>query len=141
MSTDKKTPSDSDLPLGTDIDKQTQRVWQVFAILDCVRELTDEHRHGGFTLEPLTLHNSLEAAMDILRSVGEGLMSIPEHVNQPRARPAVSVEHALAMAQALERLQKELFDMPEHGPGSCVEDALHQMDSVIGMLEPEESTS
>ena len=53
----------------------------------------------------------------------------------------MSVDHARcrAMAYELHRLLGELFDRPEHGPGSCVEDAWNRMDDVIGMLEPDES--
>jgi hypothetical protein len=50
----------------------------------------------------------------------------------------MSVDHAraLAMACELHRLLGELFDRPEHGPGSCVEDAWNHMDDVIALLEP-----
>lgn len=43
---------------------------------------------------------------------------------------------ALAMARELQGLLEELNAHPEHGPGSCVEDALMRMEDVIGMLEP-----
>jgi hypothetical protein len=36
------------------------------------------------------------------------------------------------------RLLGELYDRPEGGPGSCVEDAWNRMDDVIGMLQPVE---
>jgi hypothetical protein len=45
---------------------------------------------------------------------------------------------ALAMAYELSRLLGELTERPEHGPGSCVEDAWDRMEDVIGMLEPDE---
>ena len=50
----------------------------------------------------------------------------------------MSVDHAraLAMAYELHRLLGELYDRPEGGPGSSVEDAWNRMDDVIGLLEP-----
>jgi hypothetical protein len=50
----------------------------------------------------------------------------------------MSVDHArcLAMAYELHRLLGNLFDRPEHGPGSSVEDAWNHMDDVIALLEP-----
>lgn len=52
----------------------------------------------------------------------------------------MSTDHArcLTMAYELHRLLGELFDRPEHGPGSCVEHAWNCMDDVIGMLKPDE---
>ena len=52
----------------------------------------------------------------------------------------MSADHAraLAMAHELHRLLGELYDTPEGGPGSCIEDAWDRMDDVIGMLEPVE---
>jgi hypothetical protein len=53
---------------------------------------------------------------------------------------AMSVDHArcLAMAYQLHHLLGELYDRPEGGPGSPIEDAWNRMDDVIGMLEPDE---
>jgi hypothetical protein len=45
---------------------------------------------------------------------------------------------ALAMAYELSRLLGELTARPEHGRGSCIEDAWDRMEDVIGMLEPDE---
>lgn len=44
---------------------------------------------------------------------------------------------ALAMANELFQLLGELYDLPMHGPGSCVADAWGRMEDVIAMLEPE----
>lgn len=53
---------------------------------------------------------------------------------------AVGVTRALIMSHELQRLLEELCLLPEHGPESCVGDALERMDDVIGMLEPVEPT-
>jgi hypothetical protein len=45
----------------------------------------------------------------------------------------------LPWAYELHRLLGELYERPEHGPGSCVEDAWNRKDDVIGMLEPDET--
>lgn len=43
---------------------------------------------------------------------------------------------ALAMAYELHALLGQLFDQPDHGPGSGVERAWDRMDEVISDLEP-----
>ena len=52
----------------------------------------------------------------------------------------MSVDHAraLAMAYELQRFLEQLKNRPEHGEGSCVEDAWERMDDVVGMLEPDD---
>jgi len=52
----------------------------------------------------------------------------------------MSAEHAraLEMAYELQRVLEELAEHPDHGPGSCVEQAWNDMVNVVGMLEPDE---
>jgi len=45
------------------------------------------------------------------------------------------VARALAMAYELRKLLEDLYNLPDHGQGSCVEGARDHMDYVIGMLE------
>ena len=44
-------------------------------------------------------------------------------------------ERALAMANELRNLLGDLFDLPRHGPGSCVERAWDLLDPVVEYLE------
>jgi hypothetical protein len=43
---------------------------------------------------------------------------------------------ALSTAQQLQYLLGDLYDLPQHGPGSCVEQAWEIMDYVIWYLDP-----
>jgi hypothetical protein len=45
---------------------------------------------------------------------------------------------ALAMAYSLHELLGDLFDLPENGPGSHVEQAWDHVDEVIASLEPDD---
>ena len=43
---------------------------------------------------------------------------------------------ALSTAQSLRSLLGDIYDLPQHGPGSCVEQAWEIMDYVVWYLDP-----